>query len=48
MALLIACSSLVALLIILAGLGVARGYNVEVTFHPPIFVKIKLTRNGQP
>jgi hypothetical protein len=48
MAYLIATSSLVALLICLAGLGVALGYNVEFTFHPPIFVKIKLTRIRNP
>jgi hypothetical protein len=40
-------SSLLALLIGLAALGVGLGYNVEFTFHPPIFVEIKLTKSRQ-
>jgi hypothetical protein len=42
----ITVAALVALLILLAALGIMRGCNVEITFHPPIFVKIKVTRAG--
>ena len=31
-----------------AVVGMALGYNVELMFHPPIFVKLKLTRTRQP
>ena len=48
MAILIGTCVLVALLIGLAALGVLKEYNVEFTFHPPLFVKIKLTRNRAP
>ena len=48
MAILISTCVLVALLIGLAALGVLKEYNVEFTFHPPLFVKIKLTRNRVP
>ena len=42
---LIAALLLVALLIAIVALGISRGYDlVELTFHPPIFVKLKLTR----
>jgi hypothetical protein len=45
---LIATCVLLALFIGLAALGVLKEYNVEFTFHPPLFVKIKLTRNRVP
>ena len=48
MEILIATCILLALLIGLAALGVLKEYNVEFTFHPPLFVKIKLTRNRAP
>jgi hypothetical protein len=48
MAYLIAVVSVVVLLILLAALAVVLGYNVELTFHPPIFIKVKLTRNRYP
>jgi hypothetical protein len=35
---------LIAVLVIgLAVLAVIRGYDVELAFHPPILVKVKLT-----
>lgn len=38
----------VAALLGIVVLGVALGYDlVELTFHPPIFVKLKLTRTGR-
>jgi hypothetical protein len=41
----IAAISLAALLALIVVLGMALGYDfVELTFHPPILVKIKLTR----
>ena len=40
-------ASLVALLVCLAALGVLMGYNVELTFHPPIFFKVKLSTTRQ-
>jgi hypothetical protein len=45
MPILIASCILIALVIGLAALGVLKEYNVEFTFHPPLLVKIKLTRN---
>jgi hypothetical protein len=30
-----------------AVVGLALGYNVELMFHPPIFIKLKLTRTRQ-
>jgi hypothetical protein len=44
MAYLIAISILMVLLIFLVAFAIVRDYNVEFTFHPPIFIKIKLTR----
>jgi hypothetical protein len=42
---LVAALLLAVLLIAIAALGISRGYDlVELTFHPPIFVKLKLTR----
>ena len=38
----------VAALLGIVVLGVALGYDlVELTFHPPVFVKVKLTRTGR-
>jgi hypothetical protein len=31
-----------------AVVGMALGYNVELMFHPPIFVELKLTRTRPP
>lgn len=31
-----------------AVVGMALGYNVELMFHPPIFVRLKLTRTRPP
>jgi hypothetical protein len=45
----IAASALVALIICVAILGIFRGYDVEITFHSPVFVKIKITtKANQP
>lgn len=44
----IAACSLGALLVCLTVIGMIRGYDVEVTFHPPIFFKLKVTRPRQP
>jgi hypothetical protein len=33
-----------ALLICLAIVGMAQGYDVEIVFHPPIYFKVKITR----
>jgi hypothetical protein len=42
----IAALSLVGLILCVVVLGIAFGYDlVELTFHPPIFVKIKLNRS---
>jgi hypothetical protein len=42
----IAALSLAGLVLCVVVLGMAFGYDlVEVTFHPPIFVKIKLNRS---
>lgn len=48
MAYLIATASIVALLICLAALGVTRDCNVEIKFHPPIFISVKITKNQHP
>jgi hypothetical protein len=48
MAYLIATASIVTLLICLAALGVILDCNVELTFHPPVFIKLKITRNRHP
>jgi hypothetical protein len=45
---LIATSALAALLILLAALGTVLGYNVDLTFHPPVFVRIRLTKPSNP
>lgn len=38
----------VAALLGIVVLGVALGYDlVELTFHPPVFVKVKLTRTNR-
>ena len=44
----IAACLLVAFLACVAVIGMTLGYNVELTFHPPIFIKLKLTRTGEP
>lgn len=44
----IAAFALAALLACVAVVGMALGYNVELMFHPPIFIKLKLTRTRQP
>ena len=44
----IAACALGALLICLAVIGVLRDYDIEISFHPPISFKIKITRTGQP
>lgn len=41
-------SALVALLIAVAMLGIVRDCDVEITFHPPVFVRIKVTRPQRP
>jgi hypothetical protein len=37
-----------ALLICLAAVGMALDYDVEITFRPPIYFKVKITRARQP
>jgi hypothetical protein len=44
----IAACSLGALLVCLAVIGMFRGYDIELTFHPPVFFKVKVTRPRQP
>ena len=46
----LAASALAAFLVCVcaAVIGMALGYNVELFFHPPIFVTLKLTRSRQP
>lgn len=41
-------SAVVALVILVAVLGILRGCDVEITFHAPIFVKIRVTAARQP
>jgi hypothetical protein len=40
----IAACALGALLICLAAIGIIRGYDIEVTFHPPVSFRAKMTR----
>jgi hypothetical protein len=40
----IAVCVLGTLLIFLAGIGVMRGYDIEVTFHPPVSFRVKITK----
>jgi hypothetical protein len=44
----IAAFALAAFLACVAVVGMALGYNVELMFHPPIFIRLKLTRMRQP
>lgn len=44
----IAAFALAAFLACVAVVGMTLGYNVELMFHPPIFIKLKLTRTRQP
>lgn len=44
----IAACSLGALLICPAVIGMFRGYDIELTFHPPVTSKVKVTRPRQP
>ena len=44
----IAACSIGALLVCLAVIGMIRGYDIELTFHPPVFFKVKVTRARQP
>ena len=44
----IAAFSLAAFLACVAVMGMIFRYNVELTFHPPIFIKLKLTRTREP
>ena len=44
----IAAFSLAGFLACVAVMGMIFGYNVELTFHPPIFIKLKFTRNREP
>lgn len=44
----IAAFALAAFLACVAVIGMTLGYNVELMFHPPIFIKLKLTRIRQP
>jgi hypothetical protein len=43
---LVVAAAFVALLVFasLTVIAITLGYNIEVTFHPPIFIKIKFTR----
>ena len=43
----IAAFALAAFLACVAVVGMTLGYNVELMFHPPVFIKLKLTRNQQ-
>jgi len=43
----IAAFALAAFLACVAVVGMTLGYNVELMFHPPIFIKLKLTRSRQ-
>ena len=43
----IAAFSLAAFLACVAVIAMTLGYNVELMFHPPIFIKLKLTRTRQ-
>ena len=43
----IAACLLAAFLACVAVIGMTLGYNVELTFHPPIFIKLKLTRTAR-
>jgi hypothetical protein len=43
----IAAFALAAFLACVAVVGMTLGYNVELMFHPPIFIKLKLTRTRQ-
>jgi len=44
----IAACALGALLICLAAVGIFRDYDIEISFHPPVFFKVKITRARRP
>lgn len=44
----LAACSLGALLVYLAVIGMIRGYDIELTFHPPVFFKVKSPGRGSP
>jgi len=45
---LIAVCALGALLVCLAVIGMLRDYDIEITFHPPMFFKVRITRPRRP
>jgi hypothetical protein len=44
----ISACALGALLICLAVIAMMRDYDIEISFHPPIFFKVKISRTRKP